>query len=412
MKNNTIQRTTLSIVMLGALFAPPVLAETEQETIKALIERIEVLEKALEERSIGQSSNTENLYRELNEKVEILADTLESSESSAMQAKGRVHIGGYGELHYNNLDEDGKDVRQLDFHRAVLFFGYDFNDRARFVSEVEIEHIIASGGSRGAVELEQVYVEIDLKRNLHLQTGVLLMPVGIINETHEPPTFYGVERPIVEQTIIPTTWWSAGVGLTHNLDNGIRYDVMLTEGLKTEDPNSNLAAEPFNIKRGKQKGSFADAFDLAVTGRIKYTGLPGLELAVYAQYQPDLDQSAEQSYADSATLFGGHVIYQLGDFMTKALYARWDLAGDDAEAAEMDVQDGAYIELAWRPSGHWGAFTRYSTWSQAANEDSTQIDFGFNYYPFKDIVFKAAYQIQNDDAGNADGFNLGFGYQF
>lgn len=200
--------------------------------------------------------------------------------------------------------------------------------------------------------------------------------------------------------------------MTHELDNGIRYDVMLTEGLKTEDPNSSLTAEPFNLKKGKQKGSFADAFDLALTGRIKYTGTPGLELAAYAQFQPDLDQSAKQSYADSATLLGGHVIYQFGDLTTKALYARWDLAGDEAKAAGKDVQDGAYLELNYRPSEKWGVFARLSSWSQASNEDNAQTDFGLNYYPYNDIVFKVDYQLQNDDAGNSDGINLGFGYQF
>lgn len=377
-----MQYTAKTFMVLSVLATTSALAATEQERIKAL-----------------------------EEKVEILADALEQN-STSNEETGRVHIGGYGELHYNLLDQNGEDIRQLDFHRMVLFFSYDFNDRARFVTEFEIEHIIASAGNRGAVELEQVYVEMDLTPNMHLQTGVMLMPIGIINETHEPPTFYGVERPIVETTIIPSTWWSAGIGFTHKLESGIRYDLMLTEGLKTDDPNSSLAAEPFNLKKGKQKSSFAEAFDLAVTARVKYTGRPGLELAAYAQFQPDLDQSAKESYADSATLFGGHVIYQFGDLTTKALYARWDLAGDPAKAAGKDLQDGGYLELNYRPTEKWGVFARQSAWSQAADEDKTQTDVGLNFFPFEGVVFKADYQLQNDDAGNSDGFNLGFGYQF
>lgn len=407
-----MQRTiTLMLILLGVFYSASVLAETDQETIKALTDRVEALEKLLETRQQVPSEEVVQQQKALEEKVEMLADMLDESESHAL-SRDKVHIGGYGELHYNALDANGEDIRELDFHRMVLFFGYDFNDRARFVSELEIEHIIASGGSRGAVELEQVYVEMDLKPNLHLKTGAMLMPIGIINETHEPPTFYGVERPIVELTVIPTTWWSAGLGLTHEFDNGFSYDLLLTDGLKTEDPKSGPSAEPFNIKRGKQKGSFAAAFDLATTGRIKFSGIPGLELAIYAQYQPDLDQSAKESYADSATLFGGHVIYQLGDFTTRALYARWDLAGEKAKAAGKDLQDGGYIELGWKPTEQWGVFARQSAWSLAADEENTQTDVGFNFYPFKDIVFKADYQFQNDDAGNVDGLNLGFGYQF
>ena len=389
-----MNKQVFSSACLALFLSAQVQAADEQKTVEELQLRIE------------------QLQAEMDNKLNALADAVEQQQSRSTQTESKVHIGGYGELHYNALSQNDEDIRQLDFHRFVLFFAYQFNERARFVSEVEIEHVIASAGNRGAVELEQAYIEIDLSERTRLQTGVLLMPIGILNETHEPPTFYGVERPIVETTIIPTTWYSAGINFSHRMDNGLRYDIMVSEGLKTEDPNSNVAAEPFNLKAGKQKGSFADAFDLAVTGRVAYTGVAGLELAMYVQYQPDLDQSAEISYADSATLIGGHVIYQIGDFTGRALYGRWDLAGDQAEAAQQAVQDGGYVELAWRPVQRWGAFIRQSAWSQLEGVDGSQTDLGINFWPFEDIVVKADYQLQNDDAGNTDGFNLGFGYQF
>lgn len=383
----------LSTFLISAAFASTANADEETDKkLEAMQGRIDALEQ------------------ELDQRVEAIADAVESSSTTSNYDK--FHLGGYGEMHYNSLDQNGVDKTELDVHRVVLFLGYDFNDKARFVSEFEIEHVIASGGSRGAVELEQVYLEFDLKPNMHIQTGALLMPIGIINETHEPPTFYGVERPVVESTIIPTTWWSGGAKFDHEFGAGWRYDIMVSEGLKTEDPNSDPSAEPFNLKLGKQKASFADAYDLAITGRLAYRGIPGLEVAAYAQYQPDLDQSAEQSYADSATLFGGHIIYQLGDITTRALYARWDLDGTQAMAAGKDVQDGGYLEVSWRPSSHWGVFVRQSAWSQTRGVEAEQTDLGINFYPYENIVFKADYQLQNDDAGNTDGFNLGVGYHF
>ncbi len=387
-----MKKTALSICVAGALLSANAVADTAEE-IQQLKNRIEQLEQQLDTR------------------MEAMADTIEKGQQQASGAN-RVHIAGYGEMHYNNLDADGKEVRELDFHRMVLFFGYDFNDKVRFITEFEVEHIIASGGSRGAVELEQAYLEFDLSPNMHLKTGAMLMPVGIINETHEPNTFYGVERPVVELTVIPTTWWSNGISFSHHLSNGFSYDVMLSEGLKTEDPTVNALAEPFNIKKGKQKGSFADAFDLAVTGRVRYTGMQGLELAVYGQYQPDLDQSAENSYADDATLLGGHVIYQIGEVTLKGLYARWDLNGEQAANAGKDVQGGGYIEASWQPAQQWGVFVRQSAWSLEDGVDAEQTDFGVNFYPYEGIVFKADIQMQNDDAGNTDGFNLGMGYAF
>ncbi|MCG7873880.1 MAG: hypothetical protein JAZ11_17510 [Candidatus Thiodiazotropha lotti] len=378
-----------SLLLATTLFSSAAIAENanDQAEIEALRERIDQLEQ------------------DLDAKLEAMADSMESQQTDESMAN-QVHLGGYGELHYNHLDVDGVDDRELDFHRFVIFFGYDFSDSIRFVSELEVEHIIASSSRRGAVELEQAFIEFDVYEGTMAQVGAILMPIGIINETHEPPTFYGVERPIVETTIIPTTWWSNGVNLIYRTNNALRFDLMLSEGLKTGE------SDPFNLKGGKQKGSFADAFDFAVTGRATYTGMAGLEVAAYAQYQPDLDQSAEDSYAEEATLIGGHIIYQLGEFTAKGLYARWDLGGDAAEAAGKDVQDGGYLELAWRPMEALGFFIRQSAWSQEAEVDAAQTDFGLNYYPHSDVVLKFDYQLQNDDAGNSDGFNLGLGYQF
>lgn len=352
----------------------------------------------------------------LDERLGLLADSIEANSQSTEK---RVHIGGYGELHYNNLTANDEDKRQLDLHRMVLFFGYDFSDSVRFISEFEVEHTLVSGGSEfGAVEIEQAYVELDVLNDAQFRTGVMLMPMGIVNETHEPPTFYGTERPIIETTIIPSTWYSAGISLSKTFNNGLSYDVLLTEGLKTEDPTTNDEADPFYLKAGKQKASYSDAFDLAVSARIRYRGITGLELAAYGQYQPDLDQSAEESYADSASLMGGHAIYQLGTLTATALFARWDVAGDAAKATGQDVQQGGYVELSHRQNEKWGVFTRHSAWSEQEDDSATQTDLGVNYYPHPDVVFKADYQIQNDDAesradaNSGDGFNLGMGYQF
>jgi hypothetical protein len=389
---------------IALTFGTSVSAVAEEADAQSPVTRAELEQKINELESL------------LDERLGLLADSIDSSEQVP---KNRVHIGGYGEMHYNSLTANDEDKRQLDLHRMVLFFGYDFSDNVRFVSEFEVEHTLVSGGSEhGAVEIEQAYVELDVFNDAQFRTGVMLMPIGIVNETHEPPTFYGTERPIIETTIIPSTWYSAGISLSKTFDNGLSYDVLLTEGLKTEDPTTSDDADPFYLKGGKQKASYSDAFDLAVTGRLRYRGITGLELATYGQYQPDLDQSAEESYADSATLLGGHAIYQFGTLTATALFARWDVAGDAAKAAGKDVQQGGYVELSHRQNEKWGVFTRHSAWSEQEDDSATQTDFGVNYYPHPDVVFKADYQLQNDDAesrediNSGDGFNLGMGYQF
>ena len=173
---------------------------------------------------------TDEEFKALQEQMNQLADAVESQPANTSK---QVHIGGYGELHYNNLEfPDGTKFRELDFHRFVLFFGYDFTDSIRFHSELELEHSIAGDGQNGEIELEQAYIEFDLTENMETKAGLFLIPVGILNETHEPTTFYGVERNPVERNIIPTTWWEGGAALTGRFGgSGVSYDLALTSGL-------------------------------------------------------------------------------------------------------------------------------------------------------------------------------------
>lgn len=357
----------------------------------------------------------ENLKQQNQTIMERLNATSEMVERSAGQKTGSdTSIGGYGELHYNNLDNNlagGSDKEMLDFHRFVLFFGHEYTDDIRFFSELEIEHSLSGDGEPGEVELEQAYVEFDLNDKHAVKGGMFLLPVGILNETHEPPTFYGVERNPVEKNIIPTTWWGSGAELTGRFGQGFSYNLGVHEGLKI-DPTGNMA-----VRGGRQKSAEADAFDLATTARLKYTGIPGLELATTIQHQSDASQSASDNLG-SANLIEAHAIYQNGPFGLRALYATWDLDGSAPAANGADEQTGWYIEPSYKLSNKFGVFARYNVWDNQAGSSTdteySQADVGFNYWPHEDVVIKMDYQTQDAPAGSNeyDGFNVGIGYQF
>ena len=232
------------------------------------------------------TNEVRELKNQTSENTEAVAATAEAVESSATsklaQWAERTTIGGYGELHYNNLDGSGgaSDKDEIDFHRFVLFFGHEFTDRLRFFSELEVEHALSGDDKPGKVELEQAYLDYDLTDNHTARAGVFLLPVGILNETHEPDTFYGVERNPVEARIIPTTWWEGGVGLHGNFGEGWSYDLYGHSGL--------AVGSDYGIRGGRQKVAEAEATDPAFTARVKYTGIPGLEIAASAQYQADV----------------------------------------------------------------------------------------------------------------------------
>ncbi len=359
---------------------------------------------------------TDEEFRALQDQLNQLADAVE--QESTTETK-QVHIGGYGELHYNNWEfPDGSKFRELDFHRFVLFFGYDFTDRIRFHSELEIEHAFVEDNNDGsgetapgAVELEQAYIEFDLTDNMETKGGLFLIPVGILNETHEPTTFYGVERNPIEKNIIPTTWWEGGAALTGRFGStGLSYDLTVTSGL---DGGTN-------IRGGRQKVAKATANDLAYTGRLKYTGVPGLELAGTVNYQSDMTQSADPTVNDGV-LLSGHIIYNISLFQIRALYASWDIdvtANATAEDQAKDKQDGYYLEGSWKFVPAAGVFARYNVWDNGGLGDTeqTQTNVGINYWPHEQVVLKFDLQRQDHGAAKAaneaDGYNLGIGYYF
>lgn len=347
----------------------------------------------------------------------------------------RTTIGGYGEVHYNNLEDDATafdgdadDRDRVDVHRFVLFASHTFNDWIRFASELEFEHTRAGDGQEGEVTLELAWLEMDLNQRHHLRAGIDILPVGLLNITHEPNTFYGVERNPVESEIIPSTWTEATLAMWGELVPGFAYNVYLHSGLTI--PTTGGSA--FRPRSGRQKVANADDQDVAVLGRIIYVGTPGLEIAATVDYQADYTGTADAADAD-AWLFETHIDWRhRSGFGLRALYARWDLSSDrsaglDPGAVDADVLDGWYVEPAyrfettgWLP-GELGIFARYHEWDERNQlaalryEQFEQFNVGLNYWPHPQVVFKFDAQWQDADGPVAierDGFNLGLGYQF
>jgi hypothetical protein len=350
------------------------------------------------------------------QKIEATGDYLESMAVPVTASK--TQIGGYGELHYNNLDaeDSANDLNQIDFHRFVLFFGHEFTDRIRFFSELELEHSIAGDGQPGEVELEQAYVDFTLTDSLAVKAGLFLLPIGIINETHEPPTFYGVERNSVESDIIPSTWWEAGAAMHGHYSNGLSWDVAAHSGLAIPTTGGNA----FRVRSGRQKVAEAAADDLAYTARLRYSGIPGLDLGLSYQYQSDASQISGDGL-DEGQLLAVNATFNIGSFTLKGVYANWDFSGFAVEAAGADSQTGWFLEPSYRFDtlrGGWGLYARYQDVNAARSQDNfTQNEVGLNYWPTDSVVLKFDYRQRDHDLASEmgrdfDGFDLGIGYQF
>ena len=413
-----IKKKVLALAVLSALSTSAMAADPTNAEIMQMM-------KEMKEEMADLKKENENLKGEVSDvatSVDQVADATDEAIKAQVKLSNKTTLGGYGELHYNSLrDQKGDSNKdQMDFHRFVLFVNHEFNDKMRFVSELELEHSLSGDGKPGEVELEQAYIQYDLTAKTSITGGLFLTPVGILNETHEPPTFYGVERNDVEKNIIPTTWWEGGAMVEHEFIDGLSANLSMTSGLKSTG-SSNFA-----VRKGRQKVAEAEAKTFAYNGRLKYTAIPGLELAGTVNYQDNFCQN-QLAGCGSATLYEAHTVYNKDNFGLRALVAWWDIDGSAVSAVGADEQYGYYVEPSYRfddaivAGQDIGVFARYAVWDNQEGSGSItdteyqQVNFGANWWIDKDVVVKIDYQLQDVGGGvskELDGLNLGLGYQF
>lgn len=320
----------------------------------------------------------------------------------------RFTFGSYGELHGRIGDGDDN----IDMHRLVGMLNFQVTERLKFVSEVEFEHAFyhdeAGGDEDFEIEIEQAYLDYSLRDDLSLTAGVQLIPVGIINLVHEPTTFYGVERPNLEKYIIPTTWWEGAVGAVKTFESGLQLDFMFHTAM-------DMSSDGY-IRSGRPKldwNQYTEDQSWGVTGRAKYTGIAGLELASTLQYQEDV--SSTVSGDQSTVLAEGHGIYRKGGFEFRALAAYWNV--DGFANSETENQWGYYLEPSYTfdiPWGKAGVFARFSQFEyfNGIRRDNDEISVGANYWPIDEVVLKVDYTfIDSNDVDNRT-VNFGLGYFF
>jgi hypothetical protein len=342
-------------------------------------------------------------------------------------------LSGYADFHYSN-DEfaDG----QLDFHRFVLLVTHRFSDRIRFVGELEVEHAFTEGlEAGGEVELEQAYIDFLFSRSFNIRAGMILMPVGIINQRHEPPTYYGVERPFVDTFIIPTTWFEAGAGVHGELGRGWRYQAYLAAPLNAAKFNADEG-----IREGRQKGSQANASRIATTGRVEYVGIRGLTAGASFwvgdsgfEFRPrfdvpvklfDLDARYSRARLDLRGTFAYISLQNAGELNDSS----FQLSGVNPNVASGML--GNYVEAGYRfltrrRFGELGAFVRHEVFDtqyrmpagfMPLNEFNRRAwVMGATYWPDPDVAIKVDYVVQrNQSAAIAapNSFNVGLGWWF
>jgi hypothetical protein len=198
----------------------------------------------------------------------------QNSADKLLSSDGKIVIGGYGEVHYNQpLSSETRNNGTLDVHRMVILFGYNFSPKTQFVSEVEFEHV-------SEVFIEQAFLQHKVNNLINLRAGLLLIPMGIVNEYHEPTTFNGVERPLVDNKISPSTWREIGFGLSGNsIETSLKYQAYLVNGFNGYNGKANLNGKN-GLRNGRQKGAESFMSSPNFTAKIEYYGIRGLNVGL------------------------------------------------------------------------------------------------------------------------------------
>jgi hypothetical protein len=197
-----------------------------------------------------------------------------NSAEKMLMTNGNLKIGGYGEVHYNQpVSPDIRKNGTLDVHRIIMMLGYQFNDKVQFVSELEFEHV-------SEVYVEQAFLQYKLSNSVNFRGGLILTPMGIINEYHEPTTFNGVERPQIDNAISPSTWREIGFGITGViLPVSLRYQAYLMNGFNSFDGQARIGGAS-GLRGGRQKGVESYISSPNFSGKVEYFGIRGLNLGL------------------------------------------------------------------------------------------------------------------------------------
>ena len=410
--------------------------------------------KAGEAEAAGEAETAEQEpgvdIAELEQRIEILAEEVERLRSgedirldpdearrlglapsaAATYAIDRgVSIAGYGEMLLENFADSSGKTTQFDYLRAILYAGYRFNDKFLFNSEIEVEHA-------KEIYVEFAYVDYQATRNFGLRGGMLLVPMGLVNEFHEPTVFMGAERPVTENKIIPSTWRENGGGFYGAFDQ-VSFRFYVLNGFMGSKFNDG------GLRGGRQKGYKALSSSIVYTGRLDVTPTPGVFFGA-SFYTGDSGNRQVildgQEYGVGTTIWDVHAQAQVRGFDFRALMARASLS-DVAQLNESlgftgnksvgSGLAGQYVQIGYDLLSQlvgagdvalspYVRFENVDTQAEVPvgfmrnpSKNNDYFTFGIELKPNPGVVLKIDHMwVSNDANSGTNQFNINLGYAF
>lgn len=431
-----------NICLLSAALAVGAASSVRAADLETLEKKVEILTEEVQRLKLGAETEPMELKSEFG--------FAPAAAKVYQKTAKKVSIGGYGEMVYKNYQPKkqngtGAGARdQIDLLRAILYVGYKFNDWITFNSEIEFEH--ANTAKRGEVGVEMAQLDFTPFGDvLGLRAGLMLMPMGLVNEVHEPTTFHGVERPGTETNIIPTTWRENGIGLFGRY-KWFEYRSYVVNGLQAvTDGGASPKVTGFKassgLKDGRPKGSNAFIEDAAWVSRLDVSPVEDVTVGG-SFYVGEADQSALGAPSIPVTLWDLHFKGQYRGAELRALYAQAKIGNVDelnslqsialgSNSSVGDEMFGGYLEAAYdvgrfipAQNKHYLApffrYERYDTqkgvpngWTKNRSNSRTEYTLGLTYKPTPQVALKFDHMFKRNQGITGVGqTNLGVGYIF
>jgi hypothetical protein len=425
-------RLALTLSFLIGSFAIPATAQDqpppEGERIEELRRQLDILAAEVEKLRSGEPEEVE-----ISDARRRALGLAPSAASTYRRSSQGVSFAGYGEMLLENFAAESQSgagsapTTRLDFLRAVLYAGYRFNDRFLFNSEIEVEH-------GNEIFVEFAYVDYLVNNNFTVRGGLVLLPLGLVNEFHEPNVFFGAKRPETEQRIIPSTFRENGGGILGSVGL-VNFRAYVTNGL------NGAGFTSAGVRGGRQRGIQARAAHLAFSGRVDVTPVPGV-FGGFSIYNGGSGQ--EQVVANGEALDLGttiaevHAQAQLRGFDLRGLFARSTVgdAGPASVALRLpstapiaEQMQGGYVQAGYNVLTRRNttvALTPYVRYESVDTQREIPVGFlrdlardgefrtvGVDLKPIPNVVVKAEYQwIRNAANSGRNQFNLNLGYAF
>lgn len=383
---------------------------------------------------------------ELERRIDVLSDELDDmKEHGGAGGSDRVTVHGYGELHFN-MPTDGSGDGEFDNHRFVLGVHAKLADWIHLNVEIDFEHAAQE------LEFEFGYLDFLIDPAYNFRAGVMLAPVGFLNEFHEPPLFWTVERPDFQKRIVPTTWNVSGVGVFGTPVDGVNYRLYVVNALQSirTKPCDNGHGAGGNcgqfrasdgIRKGRLQPDAAIFENFAVTGRVEFTKLmDGLQVG--ASFHTGNTSQNLIDEGGMTTLLEADVKYRYKWFDTNASIAHISISDAaalntfaDAEAPGSgnipsgifgwNVQAGVHVPqlLGWSTTHDFVPYVMYEFTdtqnempvgiAQDLSQEKKITTVGFSYLPIPAVALKAAYQHTSKGNGDrVDKVQFGMAYMY